>query len=102
MAGRIRSQAPRTESLPLLVLTPEMSAELAQRVYAAVLREDDSFRSDRPLLAELANAREELVTHASFEHSPRLDHFFLDGTTIMVWLQAASAFEVSKLLPRFI
>jgi hypothetical protein len=46
--------------LPLLNVTPEMSAELAQRVYAAVLREDDSFRSDLPLLAELANAREEL------------------------------------------
>lgn len=37
-----------------------MSAELAQRVYAAVLREDDGFRSDLPLLAELASSREEL------------------------------------------
>lgn len=41
-------------------VTPEMSAELAQRVRIAVLREDDRLRSDLPLLAEMVHVREEL------------------------------------------
>ena len=31
---------------PLQAVTPEMSAQLAQRVYAAMLREDDRLRGD--------------------------------------------------------
>ncbi|MBI2724929.1 MAG: tyrosine-type recombinase/integrase [Polaromonas sp.] len=46
--------------LPLQAVTPEMSAQLAQRVYMAVLREDDRLRNDLPLLAEMAHVRREL------------------------------------------
>lgn len=46
--------------IALLHVTPEVSAQLAQRVYAAVFREDDRLRSDLPLLAEMVHFREEL------------------------------------------
>ncbi|WP_341919803.1 DUF6538 domain-containing protein [Polaromonas sp. YR568] len=52
----------RRQLNPLVLqnVTPEMSAELAQRVRMAVLREDDRLRSDLPLLAEMVHVREEL------------------------------------------
>lgn len=55
-------EAKRRELNPvaLQAVTPEMSAQLAQRVYAAILREDDRLRNDLPLLAEMAHVRREL------------------------------------------
>ncbi len=45
---------------PLEVITPDLSALLAQRVRASVLANDDRVRSDLPLLAEIAHVRGEL------------------------------------------
>jgi integrase len=55
-------EAKRRQLNPVVLekVTSEMSAELAQRVRRAVLREDDRLRSDLPLLAEMVHIREEL------------------------------------------
>ncbi len=45
---------------PLPAVSPEMALELAQRVHASVLRNDDRLRSDLPLLAEMMHVRQEL------------------------------------------
>ena len=47
-----------------------MSAELAQRVYAVVLRDDDELRADLPLPANLSHAQEELRKHRTLPEYP--------------------------------
>lgn len=50
---------------PLPAVSPEMVLELAQRVHASALRDDDRIRSDLPLLAEMVHVRRELDRKAN-------------------------------------
>ena len=78
-------------------VTPEMSAELAQRVRIAVMREDDRLRSDLPPLAEIVHGREELAKrNANSNHVLRLTPPERHGNAL-AGLREQEAYELAGL-----
>lgn len=57
-------EAKRSELKPssVAVISPQLAALLAERVRAAVLKQDDALRSDLPVLADLARVRREIAS----------------------------------------